>query len=228
MDDPNMASTERIDGRVPFQVYLEGNPEPFTVTRNPEVGPMMLGELGPEPEFELSVPIGQSPLPGELRFDPPTVEDLPQLSSLDPASTIYAGQVPGSDVDVYLFSLRTETFEGPADTVALYAYEAESDLFVDLSFVAEDLAPGYSRSSTRRPGVGEADLLWWGPLEPNVSVATVDVDGELHAAVRVRARYALFDMSGTRRWPDMKLTAFNPPGDPIHTVEIASEPPPEE
>jgi hypothetical protein len=188
---------------------------------------MMVGEQGPPPEFDLPIPIAESQVPSQLSFLSPTgFNELPELSDIDPASTVYAGRVPGTEVDAYVFSFPSNNFEGPADSIAVYIYSG--DLFIDLSFVADDLAPGYSRNSRFRRGIGVADIFWWGPLDPNVSVAEIAIDGEPHAATRVRARYAVFDMSGTPRWAYTELTAFDSAGEVMQTVQIEALPPPDE
>ena len=203
------------DGAVPFQVLLEGNSTPFDVTIDEALGPMMLGGQGPLPEFDPGIEIAEATIPGRISFLP--LE--PDFPSVDVASTVYAGRVPGSTIDVFLFSVYLDGGI-PADdgTPALAIYAFDGAHVAELSWVTKDIAPGYSRHSLWELDGGESDVFWWGPLAPDVSVVTISVDDNLYAAARPRARYVVFDMTGSERWASLRFVAYDANGSVIKSV----------
>lgn len=210
------------DDSVPFPVHLEGNSTPFDVTIKRAGHRMMVGEQGPLPEFDPGIDIAESTIPGQLDFTPLR----PDFPSVAVESTVYAGRVPGTTIDVFVFSIRADggipTDDG-TPAIAVYAFDGTH--VAELSWVGQDIAPGYSRHSLWELGGGESDVFWWGPLPPEVSVVTISVDGDLHAAVRPRARYVVFDMTGTPRWGSLLFVAHDASGNVVKSVyEPGGEP----
>lgn len=210
------------DDSVPISVYLEGNSIPFDVTINRVLGRMMVGEQGPVPEFDPGIEIAESAIPDQLAFTPLR----PDFPSVAVESTVYAGRVAGTTIDVFVFSMRAAGGV-PADNgtpvIAIYAFDGTH--VAELSWVGQDIAPGYSRHSLWELGGGESDVFWWGPLPPEVSVVTISVDGDLHAAARPRARYVMCDMTGTPRWGSLLFVAHDAAGNVVTSVyEPGGEP----
>ena len=204
----------------PFQVRLEGISSPFVVTVDESVGTMMVGELGPQPSFDPGIRVDAMTVPDQVRFEPvATVDDHPELARIDVASTVYVGRVPGTSIDVFVFS--TEPWDEPL--VAVYAFEGSHH--VELAYRRRRTAPGYSRMSRFDVNTKDSDVLWWGPLDPGASLVTLSAEGELLAAVRPRARFVMFDMTDTPRWAPLQLAAYDAQGAVIAQVDLEGQDP---
>lgn len=107
--------------------------------------------------------------------------------------------------------------------IGIYAFDGTHQ--VDLAWVPEVIAPGYARSSSFVFDEGESDVFWWGPLAPEVSVVSISVDGDLHAAVRPRARFVVVDMTGTPRWAPLQFVAYDARGNVIESVQAEAKDP---
>jgi hypothetical protein len=206
-----------------FEVAFEGSSLPFTVTSGR--GGLRIGELGPRPEFEVGLAVAESEVPTGIAFPALGHPDVPQLARVGADDAIYAGRVPGAAVDVFLFPLSSPDVLDGEPGVGLSALRGPLD--IELALVHEVYAPGYSRTSTEQAG-GDADICWWGPLDPTTSVVTIAVDGEPHSATRPRARFAVFDMTGTPRWAALELVGWGSDGAVLQSVSIASMPPPDD
>lgn len=203
------------DDAVPFQVYLEGNSIPFDVTTDEDLGPMMLGEQGPPQLFDPGIEVQESTIPDQIIFTPVPGDD----PSIDVDATVYGGRVRETTIDVFLFSVHMEG----TPAIGIYAFDGTHQ--VDLAWVPEVIAPGYARSSSFVFDEGESDVFWWGPLAPEVSVVSISVDGDLHAAVRPRARFVVVDMTGTPRWAPLQFVAYDARGNVIESVQAEAKDP---
>ena len=224
---PAMNSTGSSQERaVSRQVILAGNSLPFDVLDVTGADGLRIGQQGPLPRFELDLPITNPELPEIPRFQAPTIDSQPELAVVASSDVIYAGRILGTAVDVYLFSYKLAGWQDgeDLDAIAVYVSAVDGEL-IDLSYVSEEVAPGFNRSSLELEDF-VADIFWWGPLKPEVAVATIAVNGEVLAATRTRARFATFDMTGTPRFPDIALAAYDGGGNVTDLVELPGIPPP--
>ena len=110
------------DDSVPFPVYLEGNSDPVDVTINEALGHIMVGELGPLPEFDPGIEVAESTIPDQIGFTPLG----PDFPSVEVESTVYAGRVAGTTIDVFVFSMRAAggiPVDNGTPAIAIYAFD---------------------------------------------------------------------------------------------------------
>ena len=226
--DDTMSITPRFsEGQaVSAQIFLSGNSLPFPVLA--EVGPdgLRMGHRVSQSLPDLGLPLESPEVDRTRAFKPPEIDGQPELQRLTASEVVYLGRIPSTNVDVFIFSYTLSRWQGGKDleTIAVYVVDIDGHL-LDLSYVAEEVAPGFNRSSLQLDNYS-ADVLWWGPLDPGVVAATVAVDGELRHMVRTSARFALFDMSGSERFADISLEGYDSGGRSTLTVQIPSSPPP--
>lgn len=207
-----MAGTQRprSEDGVVHQVRLDGDISPFDVVDDDSLAPMRVGAQGPPVRFEVPVEVAELVVPGQVSVPPMVRFGDPNLRAVKVADMIYAGRVSGSSLEATVFGFDTE--DGPQ--VGIYFFDR--DLIISVASTPPDLAPGASRTRVNPPE-GHADLAVFGPLDPAVAVVVLEAEGRPVAAVRPRARFALFDTLnlGVPRNAELRLVGYGSTGNLI-------------
>jgi len=100
-------------------------------------------------------------------------------------------------------------------------YIFDGNLAIVVATVTPDLAPGYGRN-TVGPPEGNADIVFFGPLDRDVAVVVLEAYGQPIAAVRPRARLALFNTLDVPREATLHLVGYGSTGKVIHEGVIST------
>jgi hypothetical protein len=205
----------RSEDGVVHQVRLDGDTSRFDVVEDDSLAPLRVGAQGPPVCFEVPVEVAESVVPAQVSVPPMVRFGDPNLRAVRVENMIYAGRVSGSSLEATVFSFGTD--EGPQ--VGIYFYDR--DLIISVASTPPELAPGASRT-TVNPPEGHADLTVFGPLDPAIAVVVLEAEGRPVAAVRPRARFALFDLLnlGVARSADVRLVGYGSTGNLISEVTV--------
>jgi hypothetical protein len=213
----SMAGTQRprSEDGVVHQVRLEGDISPFDVVDDDSIAPLRVGAQGPPVRFELPVEVAELIVPGQVTVPPMVRFGDPNLRAVKVTDMIYAGRVSGSSLEATVFSFGTE--DGPQ--VGIYFFDG--DLIISVASTPPDLAPGASRTRVNPPE-GHVDLTVFGPLAPAVAVVVLQAERRPVAAVRPRARFALFDTLnlGVPRNAELRLLGYGSTGNLISEATV--------
>jgi hypothetical protein len=208
--------TPRSGGGVVHQVRLEGDAFPFDVVEDNSLAPLRVGAQGPPVRFEVPVEVAELVVPSAVSVPPMLRFGDPSLRAVKVEDMIYVGRVSGSSLEATVFSFGTE--EGPQ--IGIYFFD--QDLIISVVSTPPDLAPGASRTRVNPPE-GHADLAVVGPLDPAVAVVVLEAEGRPVAAVRPRARFALFDLLslGVPRNAEVRLVDYGSTGSLISEATVS-------
>lgn len=196
-------------------MVLGGDDAPFDVTDDRSL-PLRVAAQGPPVDFELPVEVAETVVPDVVRVPPLVRFGDPALRAVKISDMLYAGRVAGSSVEATVFSFAAH--DGPQ--VGLYLYEGDLPIAVPS---APPGRPGIGRA-TVGPPEGNADVVFFGLLDRDVAVVVLEVDGRPVAAVRPRARFAVFDTLGVPWESTLHLVAHGSAGDVIHEAIDPSPP----
>lgn len=205
----------RSQGGVVHQVRLEGDKSPFDVVDDDSLAPLRVGAQGPPVRFDVPVDVAELVVPAQVLVPSMVRFGDPNLRAVKVDDMIYVGRVSGSSLEATVFSFGTE--EGPQ--VGVYFFDR--DLIISVASTPPDLAPGASRT-TVNPPEGHADLTVFGSLDPAVAVVVLETEGRPVAAVRPRARFALFDSLslGVPRNAEVRLAGYGSTGNLISEAVV--------
>lgn len=185
--------------------------------RDRRVEPLWLGTQGPLLEHQPSVEVGETEIPDRVSL--PSLSQVtanPTFAAVETSDMIFAGRIPGSTVDLVVFPVASRA------EIGLFAFDG--DLAIVLATVSEDTAPACLRSRVDPPE-RVADIVVVGPLDAEVSVVVLGIDGDPVAAVRPRARFAAFDTLGVARTATIEVVAYDRLGTAVRSREIGPLPP---
>ena len=202
------------DGVV-HQVRLEGDTSPFDVVEDDSLAPLRVGAQGPPVRCQVPVEVTESVVPAQVSVPPMVRFGDPNLRAVTVENMIYAGRVSGSSLEATVFSFGAD--DGPR--VGIYFFDR--DLIISVASTPPELAPGASRTRVNPPE-GHADLTVFGPLDPAIAVVVLEAEGRPVAAVRPRARFALFDSLklGVPRHAEVRLVGYGPTGNLISEASV--------
>lgn len=204
-------------GGHPLPVTLEGEDAPFDVLDDRSLAPLRIAAQGPPVSFGLPVGVAETGVSHSVSV--PSLDRFadPALKAVQIGDMLYAGRVAGSALEATVFSFATEN--GPQTGIYLF----DGDLRIAVASTPPGRAPGAGRM-TVGPPEGNADAVFFGPLDRNVAVVVLEADGRPVGAVRPRARFALFDTLGVPRQATLHLVAHGATGNVIHEEMIDAFP----
>lgn len=189
------------------QVTLGGDDAPFDVTDDLSL-PLRVVAQGPPFDFELPVEVAETVVPDVVRVLPLVRFGDPALRAVRIGDMLYAGRVAGSALEATVFSFAAH--DGPQ--IGPYLYEGDLPVAVAS---APPAGPGIGRARVGPPE-GNVDVVFFGLLDRDVAVVVLEVDGRPVAAVRPRARFAVFDTHGVPWEAALRLVAHGSAGDVVH------------
>lgn len=197
-----------------LQVKLVGDPAPFDVTDDASLAPLRVGALGPAVRFDAPVKVSESVVPRQVTVPPLRFSD-PGLKAVKVEDMLYAGRVAGSSLEATVFGFEAE--DGPRTAIFLF----DRDLVITAANTSAEWAPGGGRA-TVGPPEGHADAVYCGPLDRQVAVVLLKADGRPVAAVRPRARFAVFDALELKipKESRLRFLAYGSSGTVIHKMSI--------